>query len=181
MTGGPSGGGFTVRDARPDELDEAGAVAVRAYRALAVRVPDDYLAHVGDAAGRARDGVVLVAVDTADGRVLGTVTYVPDAASTQAELARGREAGFRVLGVDPGARGRGIGEALVRACIERARIAGRTGLAISTSLDMPAALHLYARLGFRHDPARDWSPRPGIDLLAYVLELSPDAPPATGR
>ena len=50
---------------------------------------------------------------------------------------------------------------------------------------MRAAHRLYERTGFRRLPERDWSPRPGVQLLAYSLELdrlSADQPnrPAPG-
>jgi hypothetical protein len=34
---------------------------------------------------------------------------------------------------------------------------------------MVAAHRIYARLGFVRDPARDWSPVPGVALLAFEL------------
>jgi hypothetical protein len=37
---------------------------------------------------------------------------------------------------------------------------------------MVAAHRLYERLGFTRLPERDWSPLPGVHLMAYGLELS---------
>jgi ribosomal protein S18 acetylase RimI-like enzyme len=147
-----------------------GRLVVRAYRSLGAPIHDDYLAALADAAGRARDALVLVAVD-GEGRLLGSVTYVGDAASPHAEIARDGEAAFRMLGVDPEAHGRGAGEALVRACIDRAVAHGRRGIAISTAPVMTAAQRLYERLGFERRPDRDWRPLPDVELWAYVLDL----------
>jgi hypothetical protein len=36
---------------------------------------------------------------------------------------------------------------------------------------MRVAHRVYERLGFRRAPERDWSPVPGIELLAFVLAL----------
>jgi hypothetical protein len=36
---------------------------------------------------------------------------------------------------------------------------------------MKTAQRLYERLGFVRDPLHDWSPAPGIQLCAYVLDL----------
>jgi hypothetical protein len=36
---------------------------------------------------------------------------------------------------------------------------------------MTAAHRLYARLGFRRDPGLDWSPVPGVDLVAFRLDF----------
>ncbi len=160
-----------VREARPDELQAAGEVVERAYRALGGDQNERYLAHVRDAAWRERHGPILVAAGPDGGPVLGSVTYVPGSDNRLAELAGPGEAEFRMLGVAPEAQGRGAGEALVRACIDRARAAGRTGIAISTSTRMRAAHRLYERLGFRRAPDRDWSPLPEVHLLAYVLDL----------
>jgi len=160
-----------VREAGPDELRAAGEVVERAYRALGGDQSERYLAQVRDAAWRAGHCPVLVAVEPGGGPVLGSVTYVPGSDNRLAELAGPGEAEFRMLGVVPEAQCRGAGEALVRACIDRARADGRTGIAISTSTRMRAAHRLYERLGFRRAPDRDWSPVPGVDLLAYVLDL----------
>ena len=166
---------FEVREARPEEHDRAGEVVVRAYLTLAEFAGGHagaaaYLEHVRDVRDRALECPVLVAVD-ADGAILGCVTYVPDHLSRLAELEVSGEAGFRMLGVAPEAMGRGVGRALVEACIALAREAGRTGIAISTAPEMAAAHRLYERLGFRRAPARDFEPVPGVRLWAYVLAL----------
>lgn len=159
-----------VREARPEELPVAGGIVGRAYLDLGIPPGEPYLAHVRDAPGRALHCPVLVAIDDA-GTVLGSVTYVPGPDNPFAEVERDGEAGFRMLGVAPEAQRRGVGEALVRACIVRARAAGRTGLAISTSPTMTAAHRLYERLGFRRAPDRDHVPVPGVTLWAYLLVL----------
>jgi ribosomal protein S18 acetylase RimI-like enzyme len=51
-------------------------------------------------------------------------------------------------------QGRGIGEALVRACIDRAREQGLT-IILHTTNHMPAAQRLYARMDFTRRPDRD--------------------------
>ena len=55
--------------------------------------------------------------------MLGSVTFVLPG-TAYAEMAGPGEAEFRMLAVDPAAQGRGVGEALVRACLERATDAG---------------------------------------------------------
>jgi ribosomal protein S18 acetylase RimI-like enzyme len=163
--------GVTVRLARDDELDAAGDLVVAAYRTHRdMEDGDGYLAHVRDARGRATEVDVLVAVD-ADGRMLGCVSHVRDHTSAFAEVERPGEAGFRMLGVDPEARGQGVGQALVEACIERARASGRTGLVIVTAPSWTDAQRLYERIGFRRAPDRGFEPVPGITLWAYELKL----------
>ena len=36
---------------------------------------------------------------------------------------------------------------------------------------MAAAHRVYERMGYARDPERDWSPVPGVDLLAFAKEL----------
>lgn len=50
--------------------------------------------------------------------------------------------------VDEGMRGRGIGEALVRAAIERARAAGANGVALTSNPAREVANRLYQSMGF---------------------------------
>ena len=42
---------------------------------------------------------------------------------------------------------------------------------------MKSAQRLYERLGFVRAPEHDWSPLPGISLVAYVLELDDEKGP----
>jgi ribosomal protein S18 acetylase RimI-like enzyme len=164
---------IAVREARPDELDDAGRRVADAYIAIDAIRPEDawYLERIRDARERSRHCPVLVAVEEGSGAVLGCVTYVPGPGNPLAEIEVDGEAGFRMLGVAPAAQRRGVGEALVRACVDRARLAGRRGIAISTGVEMLAAHRLYERLGFRRAPDRDFDPVPGVHLLAYTLAL----------
>jgi ribosomal protein S18 acetylase RimI-like enzyme len=114
----------------------------------------------------------VVAVDDA-GRLLGTVIYAGPG-SPYAETASGTgEAGFRMLVVDPAARGQGVGEALVGWCAEHARAQGVRVLRLSTQSGMTAAGRLYRRLGFVRTPELGWTPEPDVDLVTYALELTP--------
>lgn len=76
-----------------------------------------------------------------------------------------------MLAVHPGARRRGVGKALVGACIERSTELGYTAVVLSSLTVQQPAHRIYGRLGFRRTPDRDWSPMPGVDLLAFRLDL----------
>lgn len=128
-----------------------------------------YLVELRNVAGRAGRAELLVA-RTADGGLVGSVALVLDGEFGEV-LRSGDEAGFRMLVVDRAARGAGVGELLVRTCLDRARAAGRRRIVISTDPRMTAAHRLYERLGFTRLPERDWSPMEGIDLLVYALDL----------
>jgi ribosomal protein S18 acetylase RimI-like enzyme len=111
-----------------------------------------------------------VAVGSADGTVLGTVTLAAPGSSFN-EVSEPGEAEVRMLAVSPESQGGGVGEALMRQCVVRARELGLRALALSTQPGMHAAHRIYERMGFVRTPDRDWSPLPGVDLITYRLEL----------
>src|SRR5690606_15872044 len=138
-----------IRPVRADEHAALGELTVDAYASADPRTLDDgYSEELRDVAGRARDAVVLVAVDEGTGEVVGGVTFVPDVSSPLAEFTEPDAAGIRMLAVAPHARGRGVGEALTRACIDRARAGGRRQVVLHSTDRMTAAHRLYTRLGF---------------------------------
>jgi GNAT superfamily N-acetyltransferase len=161
---------LTVREARgADEIAAAGAVALAAYEAADLLAPEStYRETLKDAAARAAGALLLVAVE--DDRVVGTATYVAGPGPMH-EISAPDEAEFRMLAVAPEAAGRGVGAALVAELVSRARADGAVRLVCSSQRAMTTAHRLYARAGFVRDPARDWSPVPGVDLLAFALDL----------
>lgn len=157
-----------MRSARTDELDAVGELTVQSYVADGrMNRADPYVTQLRDAAGRARDAELLVAADGAD-RLLGTVT-VCEPGSRLSEVSRPGELEFRMLAVTPSARGRGIGELLTRAVLDRAAQRGAEQVVLCSSEWMAAAHRLYTRLGFRRLPERDWQPVPGLRLVAFGL------------
>jgi ribosomal protein S18 acetylase RimI-like enzyme len=161
-----------VRRVRDDECDALGRMVLDAYQQVEGVVLDpDYAAELRDVAGRARRAVVLVAVDD-DGSLLGCVTYVPHRGAAYAEHDVEGAASIRMLAVAPTSQGKGVGEALARACIERARAAGCVELVLHSTVWMLAAHRLYDRLGFLRAPELDWEPDPAVQLLGYRLPLT---------
>ncbi|MEV0780056.1 GNAT family N-acetyltransferase [Streptomyces sp. NPDC050433] len=165
---------FTIRAARPDEYAALGEITARAYLddgLLDFGEDDPYLETLRNVAARAAGADVLVAVD-AGGVVLGGVAYAAGA-SAWADIAGDGEAEFRMLAVASAARGRGVGEALVRACVERARATeGCVRVCLSTRKSMLGAHRIYERLGFVRTPERDWAPYAELSpLLTYGLEI----------
>jgi ribosomal protein S18 acetylase RimI-like enzyme len=159
-----------VREARESELDEIGAVTLEVYGDGLVS--PEYLEVLRDTRSRweAPATTVLVALDDGTEGILGVVVYAAPGSPWQ-DLAVQDEGEIRMLGVLTAARERGVGEALVRACVARAKAAGSPRLVLSTTLDMQAAHRLYERLGFVRVAERDWTPRLGLTLIAYALEL----------
>ncbi len=164
-----------VREARESELDEIGALTVEVYDGL---VSSEYLAVLRDARSRwtAPATTTLVALDDGTEGLLGVVVHAAPG-SPWCDLAVGDEAEIRMLGVRESARGRGVGEALVRACIALAKADGNPRLVLSTAPNLIDAQRLYPRLGFARDTDRDWTARPGLSLLAYTMELETEVAP----
>jgi ribosomal protein S18 acetylase RimI-like enzyme len=164
--------GFTIRLPEPAEHGPLGDLVVAAYDAIGANEDDDdYVPVLRDVARRAREAVVLAAVDDETGALLGCVTYVPDPANPWAEHLRAGEASIRMLAVDPAAQGRGVGTALVAACLERARAEGRRGVFLHSLPIMTAAQRIYERFGFRRVPERDWV-FPDFLLLGFQLDFA---------
>jgi GNAT superfamily N-acetyltransferase len=170
---------FLVRAAEPAEYVDAGRVTAEAYHAddLLRRTDGlidlDYEAQLTEASRRAREAVLLVAVD--DGQVLGTVTWCPPISPWRELATLPDQAEFRMLSVAAAGRRRGVGRALVKACLDRARAAGMREVLLSSLPVMTAAHALYREFGFVRAPELDHSPKPGVHLWAFRLSLLPEA------
>ncbi|MDP9468282.1 MAG: GNAT family N-acetyltransferase [Chloroflexota bacterium] len=161
-----------IRDVRPEEYAVVGDLVVDVYRSI---IPDldEYADELRDVAGRVSAGVHVWIVEE-EGAIAGTVSYVPGP-GPYAEWPDPLAGGIRMLAVLPAFEGRGIGEALVRACLDRARADGRLRVYLHTTQWMEAAQRLYRRIGFVRAPALDWLPVPEVALTAYVYELAPES------
>lgn len=174
---------FDIRPITEPEYDTLGELTAQAYLQgglLDFGEQDPYLVQLRDVAHRATTAQVLVAVaspgldgDPSGEHLLGGVTYVPGP-GPMANLATEGEAEIRTLAVAPEARGRGVGEALTRACLDRARAAGFRRVVLCSQTRMLAAHRVYERLGFARAPELDWSPTDKVDtfLIGYALDLT---------
>ncbi|HEY7486860.1 MAG TPA: GNAT family N-acetyltransferase [Streptosporangiaceae bacterium] len=161
--------GLVLRPAHPDEYDLIGELTVTAYVGGGfVDAGSDYVPTLRDSATRSKEAELLVA--ELDGTIVGTVTYSPGGGA-YSNIGDAEDAEFRMLAVATSARGRGVGAALVRLCVDKARAAGCTALRLSTQTDMVAAQRLYRRLGFVRTPERDWRLSSGFTLITYALPL----------
>ncbi|HTJ68481.1 MAG TPA: GNAT family N-acetyltransferase [Actinospica sp.] len=165
---------LVVREARESELERIGELTAEVYEADGLAGPD-YVRVLRDARARFQSPATTLLVAFDDGAeeaddLLGTVVYAAPGSPWQ-DLATGDEVEFRMLATAAPARGRGVGEALVRGCVERAKKAGAPRLVLSTGPQHVAAHRLYDRLGFTRVPDRDWAPHTDLMLRAYVLDL----------
>ena len=168
---------FEIRPAVPADHARIGEIAVDAYRDAGL-LPEgaDYAVRLRDAAGRSQHCDLIVARDPATEQVLGSVSVCLPG-SAMSEIAAGdHELEFRMLSVALDAQGRGVGAALVMACVDEARRRGCESVVLSVADRgrLTSAQRLYLRLGFRWMPERDWFPVPGVRLLAMRLPLTED-------
>jgi ribosomal protein S18 acetylase RimI-like enzyme len=161
-----------VREAAPDEYGDAGRVTADAYREF-VREGDvsweRYLEHIAAVDARADRTTILVAVE--DDRILGSATLeLVDRVEPEDDPAlHPDESHIRMVGVDPGARRRGIARALFDRAFEIARANGKTFVTLHTTERMTAAQAMYEGMGFRRLEDRVFPD--GFVLLTYRLEL----------
>jgi predicted N-acetyltransferase YhbS len=175
-----------IRDIRPDEYDDLATITLEAYTTLDGHVTEaEYEAELQDVATRAEAAstTVLVALDD-DDTILGGITYIAGPSSPLAEHEEPDAAAIRMLAVAVAAQRRGVGEALVRACLDRARAEGQRQVVLHSTTWMHGAHRLYQRLGFARDTTLDWTPVPDVPLLGFRLLLDATgapAPTAPGR
>jgi GNAT superfamily N-acetyltransferase len=116
----------------------------------------DYLDRIADVEARAGEAQVLGAFQGR--RLVGTVTLELDrripGGHPRAPLEPD-QAHVRMLGIHPDVMRRGIGRALMEACLEEARGAGKRRITLETTERMVAAQRLYQTMGFRRG-------RPGL-------------------
>ena len=159
-----------VREAEPEEWDEAGRVTADAYREFARGADwESYLDHLADVRGRAERTTVLVALD--GGRLVGSATLELAGRVEPGDdrALRSGEAHIRMVGVDPAHRRRGVGRLLMEACESRARAAGKTFVTLHTTGRMAAAHAMYETAGYERGPDRELGD--GFVLLSYSKPL----------
>jgi GNAT superfamily N-acetyltransferase len=170
---------ITVRIAHEDETETARSILRAAYAEYESSFPEEnwtrYLADILDLEGRASQSELLIA--ESDGEMVGCVSYFPPGSKTSyptdsfSEHWPAEWAAFRLLAVDPSARGGGVGRRLTERCIERAREQGAATVGLHTTQPMKVARQMYERLGFERAPKYDFHPSPQIAVEAYQLDL----------
>ncbi len=161
-----------IRRVRPEEYDAVGAM-VRAAYASDYTLNDEYLAEIEDVAGRDEVSEVLVAVDRGTGDLLGTIT-VPRRGERLIDDTAENEFDVRLLGVSRAARGRGVGQAIMRHAADVARSRGLDRVVLHTGEQMLAAQRLYERMGFVQIPEREFTIERDIGplrILSYGLDV----------
>lgn len=167
--------GVVVRLVRADEVDAVAELSLRAYE-LEYEISGTYRDDIVSVGERAAAHQVWVAVDARSGELLGSVA-TPKPGEHLTELPESDdELDFRLLAVDPGARGRGVGAILTRLVIELARLRGLRRVVMNSGPQMVRAHRLYERLGFSILESRVRTVDPGdgrepFQLLAFTIDV----------
>lgn len=166
---------FTIRDATEADWPAATELTRRAYSEFAFIMEPSAWEGLSGAIDSAlsSDGPVERIVADAAGRIVGSVLLFPPAAQAYGELTGSSKVPeLRLLAVAQDARGKGVGRALVKECVRRARLTGATELGLHTSRSMRAAMRLYLSMGFERVPERDFLPAGGEVVEGYSMALS---------
>jgi ribosomal protein S18 acetylase RimI-like enzyme len=168
----------TIRDAESADHSRAAellSVAYAEYLRFGDEEPGwiDYVAEeVPDISSRSND--TLIVAEGGSGEMLACVTYVaPNTSPVSKQGLPLKWAVIRLLAVDPGERGLGLGRRLTQECINRARVDGASVVGLHTVVEMGIAQGLYERMGFVRDPRYDQQPGGNVKILAYRLDLDP--------
>lgn len=164
---------LSLRNARKEELDTVAALLHEAYQQyeslLSPEMWREYLSDIVDVRGRWGRSELIVARH--GGELAGAVTFYPDAARS-GEGWPPRWSGVRLLGVKPAKRGLNIGGALMEECLRRSRARGAAAVGLHTISFMEVAKAMYERMGFVRAPQFDVNVAPGVEVIAYRLDLS---------
>ncbi|WP_424466343.1 GNAT family N-acetyltransferase [Pseudoclavibacter helvolus] len=167
--------GVVVRLVHPNEIDAVAELSLRAYE-LEYTLSGSYRDDIVAVRDRATAHQVWVAVDARSGALLGSVV-TPKPGEHLTELPESaHELDFRLLAVDPDARGRGVGAVLTKLVIELARLRGLRRVVMNSGPQMVRAHRLYERLGFRALESRVRTVDPGdgrepFQLLAFTIDV----------
>ena len=144
-----------LRDARAGELDEVAGLLAEVYAVFRALLParawESYIGEIIDVRSRLGESKLIVAERA--GWLVGTIGFYPDASRSALERWPQGWASIRALGVRAGARRQGVGTALARECLRRAREHEARAIGLHTASHMAAATRLYERWAFAAPPS----------------------------
>lgn len=167
-----------VQEAEPDQFSIIGKLMVEVYSNLEgfpskIEQPEYYqlLANIGSLTENTKTRL-LVAISP-DGKIDGAVVYFGDMkyyGSGGIATLEKDAAGFRLLAVDPAARGLGLGKLLTDACIQLAKDENQIQMIIHTTKAMQIAWKMYESLGFRRSEDLDFM-QESLPVFGFRLSL----------
>ncbi len=167
---------LNIRDARDTDRKAIQDVTLSAYQEYAAGMAphwEVYRENILTTLADVQPAEQIVAEQ--QGRIVGTVLLYPSETALTApdgSTVNLKWPEVRLLAVSPAARGQGVGAALVRECIRRARQAGAAVLTLHTTDLMQVAIRMYEQMGFVRAPELDFHPVPDVTIKGYRLNLS---------
>ena len=169
---------YSVRNASPEEFKSIGQLMVTVYSNLdgfpkPSEQPNYYklLENVGELTDK--PGTEILVAASGENKIAGAVVYFADMknyASGGTATEEKNAAGFRLLAVDPSARGHGIGKLLTQACIQKAKDQHLGQMIIHTTKAMQTAWSMYDNIGFKRSPDLDFT-QGDLEVFGFRLKL----------
>ncbi|HNP20279.1 MAG TPA: GNAT family N-acetyltransferase [Fulvivirga sp.] len=169
---------YTVREANKNEFHLIGQLMVQVYSQLegfpSKEEMPAYYTMLADIGRLTKDPKtkLLIAVD-GSGHIGGGVVYIGDmkyyrSGGTAPQVKNA--AGFRLLAVDPTARGKGLGKLLSMACIQKAKEENLNQMIIHSTKSMQIAWKMYEHMGFTRSNDLDFM-QGNLPVFGFRLSL----------
>jgi len=167
-----------IREAKPTEFSQLGELLVTVYAQLEGfpgpdKIPGYYriLKDIGDFTKHPKAKLFVAISDK--GVIDGGLVYFGDmryyGAGGEATTNQ-KGAAFRLLGVNPETRGKGLGGLLIKACISQAKKENHKHLLIHSTKSMMTAWKMYERIGFVRYPEIDFNQN-NVSVFGFRLTL----------
>ncbi|NKE71654.1 GNAT family N-acetyltransferase [Candidatus Manganitrophus noduliformans] len=164
-----------IRDAKESDREAIREVTLAAFQEYAAQMPvhwEGYRQGISATLANVEPAEQIVA--EREGMIVGAILLYPAGSvyspPNNPPMTRAWPE-MRLLAVAPAARGSGIGAALVRECIRRARRSGSQALTLHTSDVMRVAMRMYERMGFVRDPELDFRLSEAVTVKGYRFNL----------
>jgi len=169
--------GLHIRDARVSDRDAIRDVTLSAFQEYAEVMPvhwEEYRQGILSRLADVKPAEQIVAEQ--NGAIVGAVLLFPAGTVFDRPPVTLAWPEARLLAVAPAARGQGIGAALMRECVRRARRSGAAVLTLHTSDVMHVAVRMYKRMGFVRASELDFHPAKDLTVKGYRLNVQETGP-----
>ena len=170
---------MNIRNILANEYEVLGQMMVDVYSNLdgfptQLEQPGYYkmLANIGKFSEK-KNSQVLVAISNQQ-KLVGGVVYISEMAdygSGGMATSERNASGIRLLGVDRGSRGAGVGKALTQACIQLAMNKHHSHVILHTTQAMQTAWRLYQSMGFKRAEDLDFL-QEKLQVYGFRLQLA---------
>lgn len=167
-----------IREAKPNEFSQLGELLVNVYSQLEGfpgpdEIPGYYqvLKSIGDFTKHPKAKLFIAISD--ENIIDGGLVYFGDMKYYGAggeDTTKQHGGAFRLLGVNPRTRGKGLGKLLINACITQAKKENHKHLIIHSTKAMMTAWKMYEKIGFLRYPEIDFNQN-NVSVYGFRLTL----------